>query len=159
MSALTSRVENGNQFVSRCSISCFVTVKMDPLSICSSVATIVLNSAKLAKSFHELKASYTGSSDTVAAICRECSLAHLALSQVQSIITKDTSVGIPDTRRHPFSGIFTELVPILDSLDAAISKLDDEAVKIQIGLNRTGSHAFTAKLDYLWNEDRSKPSC
>lgn len=129
-------------------MACFVA--MEPISISAATTAIVLNSARLVKSFHDLKASFGASSDTIIAICHECSLARLAVSQVQTLLAKDQSA----TRRTggQDNHVLIELPSTLKSLDGAFSKLQNEASRLENGLNRQGIRKFGAKIEYLWNE-------
>lgn len=128
---------------------------MDPLSISLAIAPLLLASAKLTKQINDFAGSYKNATTTLASICIECRLIHVALCKIQGLVYQSSSVltarlSSEKSLRDAFDSALTGCRMTVAAVDVEIRKLIDSEAVSHSGKPEI---SFRRKLRYVWKED------
>ena len=129
---------------------------MDPFTISTAVAPLILSSAKLTMLISAVKSSYTNAPVTLIATSAECRVMHMTLSKIQGLVYKsDSDLSLRLTTQKPLREAFDDALSgcrmTLAALDFELEKL----VEPKLGTQTTG-FGFRAKVRLVWKEDIMK---
>ncbi|KAK6526466.1 hypothetical protein TWF694_005052 [Orbilia ellipsospora] len=122
---------------------------MDPVSVIGIAASVVRTIASTIQNLHQLQQSYSGATNTLRNIIRECEVLQLAVAQVQSWTEGLEAGGSGASTNHNLQGLSHSLQGFIPSLQS----LDNEVTRM---LGRVGpgeSMGFMSSVSFTWNED------
>lgn len=127
---------------------------MDPVSICTTVATLVTTSAKAVTVCNTILGKYKNAPQTFASIRMECTTIKAAFSYVHWLINRDTELLASQLHAQG---------PLVETLDVALTGstvifalLDIQLQKLYVASDSQKGYSWKDKLRYIWDEDLAK---
>ncbi|KAF4632016.1 hypothetical protein G7Y89_g6114 [Cudoniella acicularis] len=136
------------QFVSRT----ILDATMDPLSITTSVLSIVGHSINAVQSCQNYATKYNLAGLSIAALRTECSSIRVALLQIHSLIIRDPD---RDARDRFEEYVLEEYNAVLGACSLTFAILNERLEGMGLGgLDKKNTSDFSSKWKYMWNESQ-----
>jgi hypothetical protein len=127
---------------------------MDPLSVSTTVASLIGISFKLAKSLNDLRAKFQRTQRTVSSLCGECSITTAGLSLLQELmLTRSDIFGSSIQSRQDLLQCFSAT---MFNMAQTFSVLDIELEKLTGVGDPPDRLGITARMRFMWIEDDLK---
>lgn len=127
---------------------------MDPLTICTTVASLVKTCGTAATTCNGLLSKYKQAPQILASIRTECTTIKTALSYVDGLLKRDTALLSSQLKAHS---------PLAETLDVALtgcavtfSLLDVELRKLYDRSKDQDGYKWKDKMRYVWDENSAK---
>jgi hypothetical protein len=129
---------------------------MDPLSIATGVASLVLSTTKVVKQCNDFRSKYKIASITLPAIATECHTICIALSQIEALFDRDPNG--TSARLNSKAHLRLVFENALTGCAIVVSIIDDEVEKLMKSAQDdvSGQPSRMARVKYVWNEDTMK---
>jgi hypothetical protein len=127
---------------------------MDPLSIATGVASLVLSTTKVVKQCNDFRSKYKIA--TLPAIATECHTICIALSQIEALFDRDPNG--TSARLNSKAHLRLVFENALTGCAIVVSIIDDEVEKLMKSTQDdvSGQPSRMARVKYVWNEDTMK---
>ena len=126
---------------------------MDPISIATTVGSVVMTCAQLVKKVNEITGKFSDAPMTMTAIAAECSVLSAALSHIQDLATQNGDAFV--SRLKSQSNFTTILDTALAGCALVFSVLDTQIQEITKGKD-PGDIDRIGKAKAVWKEDSLK---
>ena len=126
---------------------------MDPLTIAVSVSSLLIATARVSSTIHDIAGKASRASTTLTAISAECSIVSSTLSQVENLVKSD-----PNAINSKLSESVSpnpEVPSLEDNLRNALTSCDVTIVALSDTLEKCtakSGRSFLGKAKFLWNE-------
>jgi hypothetical protein len=121
---------------------------MDPLSITTSVLTIVTRCFTTITACQNYMAKYSIADLSIAAMCTECSSIRIALRQIQGLIAGDSN---SSARGKIGDSLLEDYEAVLGACSLTFDILERRLVALT-GMSKENTSSISTKLKYIWNE-------
>ncbi|CAG8959751.1 hypothetical protein HYFRA_00001657 [Hymenoscyphus fraxineus] len=129
---------------------------MDPLTITTTVASIVGVCLKTAKSLSDLRDKYKDAEMTILAIHSETSVIGATLSKIQYLLLNNPEALTPQVQEDPRMEVKATFDVALTGCAMIYSCIEIEVEKLRSYADESDHPGWTDKSKFLWNEDTMK---